>query len=221
MKAFPAEQIPTYQTDWGADKKMYLTQWGTHADRGTPVQGLHIANFYFFMAEYNATHNNYIAAAMSAVNLALKSPGATHEGGTGHPEKITLLAPHLYTKPFRHLFSGDKNLLAASVTQADAAPVGEAVKALAAAGPDECKYLYLINSGPAISLGRLTVDGEALPGDLRVQVESAFSDAGAASDPGASAPARSFAGEESISGVVLEPFSLTLLILPKSLGKTP
>ncbi|MCX7012055.1 MAG: hypothetical protein NTW86_05730 [Candidatus Sumerlaeota bacterium] len=57
--------------------------------------------------------------------------------------------------------------------------------------------------------------------NLRVQVESACSDASAAFEPGASAPAKAFAGEQSISGVVLEPFSLTLLIVPKTLGKMP
>ncbi|MCX7011823.1 MAG: SGNH/GDSL hydrolase family protein [Candidatus Sumerlaeota bacterium] len=216
VKAFPAEQIPTYQADWGADKKMYLTQWGTHADRGTPVQGLHIANFYFFMAEYDATHNNYIAAAMSAVNLALKSTGATREVGTGDPEKITLLAPYLYTKPFRHLFSGDTSLLAASVQGAEGRAKGEVVKALAAAGPDGRKYLYLINSGPAIALGELTVDGKALPAGSRVEVESVWGnpDAGGQASRGGEAPAKSFTGERDLGALVLEPLSLTLAIIP-------
>ena len=39
IRTFPARQISAYKLDWGADKKMYITQWGTHADRNTPLQG--------------------------------------------------------------------------------------------------------------------------------------------------------------------------------------
>jgi len=70
VRTFPQQQIPAYEKDWGPDKKMYITQWGTHSDRNTAVQGLHVANFYFFMAQYNAVHDNYFAAATGALNLA-------------------------------------------------------------------------------------------------------------------------------------------------------
>ena len=43
-----------------------------------------------------------------------------------------------------------------------------------AAGPDGRKDLYMLNSGPAVPLGKVAVDGNPLPADLRVQVESAF-----------------------------------------------
>ena len=215
---FPTVQIPAYQKDWGDKKRMYMLQWGTHADRNTPVQGLHIANFYFFLAQYNAAHDNYFAAATSALNLAQSvsqnRPG--HEG-TLYKKDIALLAPYFYTKPFRHLFSGDKKLLAASVKAPANGAGTQAVKALAAAGPDGRTYLYLLNSGAAVSLGKVAMDGKALPAGLRVQVESAFggeaSAVGAAR--GASAPVKTFTGDKDLNGLVLEPFSLTLLILPK------
>ncbi len=221
VKAFPEAQIPAYQADWGPDKKMYLTQWGTHADRGTPVQGLHIANFYFFMAEYNAAHNDAIAAAMAAVNLAQRPSESVRAAGKGEAEPIALLAPYYYSKPFRHLFGGDKHLLAASAEQPGGDLAEDDVKALAAAGPDGRKYLYLLNSGPAIALGSLTVDGQTLPSSLPVQVESAFSDSSAVSILGVPAPARAYAGEKSLGSVVLEPFSLTLLIVPATPGQMP
>jgi len=226
-RTFPDRQLTAYQRDWGGDKKMYMLQWGTHLDRNTPVQGLHIANFYFFLAQYNAAHNDYFAVATSALILAENASTSSRRGrGILYKEKISLLTPYLYTKPFRHLFSGDKKLLAASVKGAKNAVQTEAVRALAAAGPDGRKYLYILNSGPAVALGRLTVDGEALPAGLRVQVESVFGDAAAVSGTGAaargaSAPARTFAGEKSINGLVLEPFSLTVLIIPRFMGKMP
>lgn len=209
VKAFPTAQIPTYQADWGADKRMYLTQWGTHADRNTPVQGLHIANFYFFMAEHNATHGDYFAAATAALNLAADVSKGARLGGAMYGKTVELLTPYLYAKPFRHLFNGDKKLLSVAVNGARNEPGGDKVKALAAVGPDGREYLYLLNSGPAVALGALIVDGETLPAGLRVQVESVFSDAAA------SAPVKSVSGEMPLRDLALEPWSLTLVIVPR------
>jgi|GEM_PF-416488 len=206
VRTFPSRQIATYQKDWGNDKKMFLTQWGTHADHNTAVQGLHIANFYFFLAQYNAAHDDYFAVATSSVNLMQDVSKYARGGGTLYREKIELLTPYLYTKPFRHLFGGDKKLLAATVQD-----VGkeEAIKVLAAVGADDRKYVYLLNSGPAVALGRLSVDGAALPAGARVEVESVC---------GASAPARTLTGQRNLRDIVLEPFSLTLLITPNDVS---
>jgi len=216
-RAFPDRQLAVYQRDWGGDKKMYMLQWGTHLDRNTPVQGLHMANFYFFLAQYNAAHGDYFAVATAAPILAVNVSKRAGLGGVIYKDKIALMASYLYTKPFRHLFSGDKNLVVASVKAAENGAETQAVKALAATGPDGRIYLYLLNSGPAIPLGEVTMDGKALPAGLRVQVESAFgaevSAVGAAR--GASAPVKTFTGDKDIKGLVVEPFSLTLLVLPK------
>jgi hypothetical protein len=128
------------------------------------------------------------------------------------------MASYLYTKPFRHLFSGDKKLLATTVQAAQNDGQTVSVKSLAALGPDGRKYVYLLNSGPAVPLGKVAVDGKLLPADLRVEVESVWGDpasnSGDAAGRGASAPAKTFTGERSLGGMVLEPFSLTLLITP-------
>ncbi|MCX7011826.1 MAG: hypothetical protein NTW86_04545 [Candidatus Sumerlaeota bacterium] len=214
IRDFGAQQIPVYQQEWGADKKMHIAQWGTQAEQNTAVQGLHVANFFFFLAQYNAAHNDYIAAATSALLLAQNSSKGGRMIGPVYKDKIALLTPYLYTKPFRHLFSGDTGLLAAPVEGGGAAG---AVKALAAASPDGRKYLYLINSGPAAPLGEVTIDGRELSADLRVQVESVYVSgaANAGLARGGSAPAKTFTGERGLNGLVLEPFSLTLLIMPK------
>lgn len=218
VRTFPGRQIAAYQKDWGEDKRMYLTQWGTHADRNTAVQGLHIANFYFFLAQYNAAHDDYFPVATSSVNLAQDVSKHARGGGTLYRENIELLTPYLYTKPFRHLFSGDKKLLDATVPGVGKNGNEEVVKALAAVGTDGRKYVYLLNSGPAAAVGRLSVDGATLPAGLRVEVESVWSDPASTSGDGtargASAPAKTFTGEKDLRGVVLELFSLTLLIVP-------
>jgi acyl-CoA thioesterase-1 len=217
-RTFPDRQLTAYQQDWGGDKKMYMLQWGTHLDRNTPVQGLHMANFYFFLAQYNAAHNDYFAVATSAPILAENASTGARRGGVIYKDKIALMASYLYTKPFRHLFSGDKKLLAATVQAAGNDSETVSVKAVAALGPDGRKYVYLLNSGPALSLGKVAVDGKLLPTDLRVEIESVWGDpasnSGDAAGRGASAPARTFTGERSLNAVVLEPFSLTLLITP-------
>ena len=219
VRTFPLRQIPAYEKDWGADKKMYVTQWGTHSDRNTAVQGLHIANFYFFMAQYNVAHDNYFAAATSSVNLAQDVSKHARGGGTLYREKIDLLTPYLYTKPFRHLFSGDKKLLDAIVQDVGKNGNEDVVKALAAVGTDGCKYVYLLNSGPAVAVGRLSVDGATLPAGLRVEVESVWSDPASTSGDGtargASAPAKTFTGERELRELMLEPWSLTVLIMPR------
>ncbi|MCX7013326.1 MAG: alpha/beta hydrolase [Candidatus Sumerlaeota bacterium] len=214
VRAFAAQQIPAYQKDWGPDKKMYLTQWGTQAEQNTPVQGLHVANFYFFLAQYNAAHDNYIASATSALLLAQKPSATSRRHGVVYQSKIELLAPYLYTKPFRHLFSGDKKLLAASVKQLSGNGAEPSVKALAASGPDGRGYVYVLNSGPRVSLGQLVVDGRAPPADLTVQVESVFCDSASDSEDGATSPIKTFTGEIALRDLALEPWSLTVLITP-------
>jgi len=211
-RTFPDRQLPAYQRDWGGDKKMYMLQWGTHLDRNTPVQGLHMANFYFFLAQYNAAHNDYFAVATSAPILAVNVSKGARRGGVIYKDKIALLASYLYTRPFRHLFAGDKKLLAASVKGPKENSAGQTVKALAAAGPDGRKYLYMLNSGPAVPLGKVAVDGNPLPAELRVQVESVFGDAVAAR--AGSAPVKTFTGERELRELMLEPWSLTVLIMP-------
>ena len=212
-RTFPDRQLPVYQRDWGGDKKMYMAQWGTHLDRGTPLQGLHIANFYFFMAEYNAAHDDYFAAAtLSQTLVDDMSSKESLRSGVLYKDKIALLTPYLYTKPFRHLFSGDKKLLAASVKAVENGAKAETVKALAAAGPDSRKYLYMLNGGPAVPLGKVTVDGNPLPVDLRVQVESAFGTVTAARV--GSAPVKTFTGEKQLRDFMLEPWSLTVMTIP-------
>ena len=215
-RTFPQRQLPAYQRDWGSDKKMYMLQWGTHLDRNTPVQGLHMANFYFFLAQYNAAHGDYFAVATSAPILAANVSKGARRGGVIYQDKIALFASYLYTKPFRHLFSGDKKLLAASVQASENDTKVVAVKAIAAVGPDGRKYLYVLNSGPAVPLGNVAVDGETLLADLPVEVESVWA-APASADitvPGASPPVKVFVGERRLNRLVLEPFSLTLLIIP-------
>jgi len=211
-RTFPDRQLPVYQRDWGGDKKMYMTQWGTHLDRNTPVQGLHIANFYFFLAQYNAAHDDYFAMATLSQTLVEDMSKESRRTSVIYKDKIALLTPYLYTKPFRHLFSGDKKLLAASVKAAENGAKAETVKALAAAGPDGRKYLYMLNSGPAVPLGKVAVDGNPLPAELRVQVESVFGDAVAAR--AGSAPVKTFTGERELRELMLEPWSLTVLIMP-------
>jgi len=220
VRTFPQRQISAYQKDWGMEKEMYITQWGTHSDRNTAVQGLHVANFYFFMAQYNAAHENYFAAATGALNLAATvGMGMGRSGGIVYKDKVLLLAPYVYSKPFRHLFSGNKKLLATAVKGEKGNGQGQTVKALAATGPDGRKYLYLLNSGPDVGLGRVNLDGEALAEGLMVQIESAFAAPSAAPAEATarradSAPIKTFTGEKALREVVLEPASLTLLILP-------
>jgi hypothetical protein len=43
VRAFPTEQLPAYQRYLGTDKKYFMTQWGTHGDQNTPLQGVHLA----------------------------------------------------------------------------------------------------------------------------------------------------------------------------------
>jgi acyl-CoA thioesterase-1 len=210
-RTFPDRQLPAYQRDWGGDKKMYMLQWGTHLDRNTPVQGLHMANFYFFLAQYNAAHNDYFTVATSAPILAENASKGARRGGVIYKDKIALFASYLYTKPFRHLFSGDKKLLAASIAAADNDVKAGTVKALAAAGPDGRQFLYLINTGPAVALRTAAVDGKALPADCRVVVESAFADS---FDAGLGFGVKTFTGEKTMRDLVLQPWSLTLVILP-------
>jgi len=87
----------------------------------------------------------------------------------------------------------------------------ETVKALAAAGPDGRKYVYLLNSGPAVALGALVVDGQPLPMDLRVSVESVFTESVAV---GLAFGAKTFTEGKALGDLELGPWSLTLLMLP-------
>ena len=52
----------------------------------------------------------------------------------------------------------------------------EVVKVLAGAGPDGKKYLCILNRGPAVALGGITVDGKTIPAGASVHVESVSGD---------------------------------------------
>ena len=114
VESFPDKEIKAYAEDWGADKKMFMLQWGTHADRNLVVEGLHMANFYFFMTEYNATHDNYFEVATWSVPMMQDLASGKRKnsgGGMLYKEDIALWTPYLYAKPLRYFYSGDKKLL--------------------------------------------------------------------------------------------------------------
>jgi acetyl esterase/lipase len=217
VQTFSSRQLTAYQQDWGADKKMYLTQWGAHSDRNTALLGLHIANYYFFLAQHNAAHQDYFALATSSVSLAQTSAKRAAEGGVLYREKIELLTPYLYTKPFRHLFSGQTKLLEATVQRGASGAEPAQAKTLAAVAADGRRFLYVLNSGPAVALGRVSIDGASLPANQPVEVEAVWDARGA--DDAVVPPVKTFAGQKKLADVILEPFSLTLLIVPAGADK--
>jgi hypothetical protein len=104
-RALPERQIEVYAEDWGKDKKMFMLQWGTHADRNLVVEGLHTVNFFFFMTEYNAKHDNYFEVATWSIPLMQDLSSGKRKnsgGGTLYKEEIALWSPYLYAKPLRH-----------------------------------------------------------------------------------------------------------------------
>ncbi|MCS6850072.1 MAG: alpha/beta hydrolase fold domain-containing protein [Gemmataceae bacterium] len=200
VATFATKQLPIYWRDWGKDKKFLMTQWGTHRDQNSPLQGVHLANMYFFLTKYNAAHNDYFAAATLSIPLAGVEGLSGRQPGVSYRTKVTLYASYLYSKPFRHLFDGSRRLLEARV-----APTGD-VQALAAINDAGERLLYVLNPGPRTSLSGVTVDGEKLAPEQRVHVEAAF--APPASDP---LPVAVVDAEKALQDVVLEPWSLTLL----------
>ncbi|MCS6859835.1 MAG: alpha/beta hydrolase fold domain-containing protein [Abditibacteriales bacterium] len=212
VRAFPTEQILVYQRDFGEDKKFLMTQWGTHADQNTPLQGVHLAHMYFFLVRHNAAHNDYFAAANLSVPLAAVA-GLSGRGHTGilYRDRVTLLAAYLYSKPFRHLFDGQSTLLDARPS----ADAGEA-QSLAARAGDGALLLYLLNPGPRRPLGQITLNGSAFAPTTRARVESAY-----AAPEGSNAPVAVFVGEKPLGEVTLEPWSLTLLRLAENPSRRP
>jgi len=213
VEHFPERQIQVYAEDWGKDKKMFMLQWGTHADRNLVVEGLHSVNFFFFMTEYNAKHDNYFEVATWSIPLMQDLSSGKRKnsgGGTLYKEEIALWSPYLYAKPLRHFYSGDKSLLAASVTGVEKDGTMDVIKVLAAAGPDGAKYLCILNRGPATGLGGITIDGKAVPSNASVHVESVSGET--LSTTGGAL--KVFAGERGLDSLAVEPYSVTTLILP-------
>ncbi|MDZ4403270.1 EF-hand domain-containing protein [Prosthecobacter sp.] len=224
VQSFPEKEIKAYANDWGADKKMFMLQWGTHADRNTALEGLHSVNFLFFMTEYNATHDNYFEVATWSVPLMSDLTSGKRKGSGGgvtYQQDIALWSPYLYAKPLRQFYSGDKSLLTAAVVGVGVG-VGcgvwgvekqgamEVVKALASAGPDGKKYLCILNRGLAIALNAITVDGKPLASDASVHIESVSGDT--LTTTGGSL--KTFVGDKSAASLSIEPFSVTTLTLP-------
>ncbi|MCX8038808.1 MAG: alpha/beta hydrolase [Candidatus Sumerlaeia bacterium] len=211
VRDFPTRQLPLYQRDFGKDKKFFMTQWGTHADQNTPLQGVHVAHMYFFLVRYNAAHNDYFAAANLSVPLAAvaERSGRRHTGIT-YESKVTLFAAYLYSKPFRHLFDGKTTLLDSRVSG------GGEVQALAARAADGSVLVYLMNPGPRRPLTAVTFNGRPLPMTANMRIESAY-----AAPPGQAAPVAVFNGEKMLREVVLEPWSLTCLQLTPVMLQAP
>ncbi|MCX7885743.1 MAG: alpha/beta hydrolase fold domain-containing protein [Verrucomicrobiae bacterium] len=211
VRDFPTKQLPVYQRDFGREKKFFMTQWGTHGDQNTPLQGVHIAHMYFFLVRYNAAHNDYFAAANMSVPLAaVEGLSGRRHTGIRYGSKVTLLGAYLYSKPFRHIFDGKSVLLDARLSGN-----GEA-QALAARASDGSVLLYLLNPGPRRALGVITVNGRALPPTAQVRVESVF-----AAPAEQSAPIAVFHGEKTLRDVTLERWSLTMLQLPPNQTDPP
>jgi len=213
VQSFPSEQINAYAEDWGNDKKMFMLQWGTHADRNTVVEGLHAVNFMFFMTEYNAKHDNYFEIATWSIPIVqdiTSSKRRNSGGGALYQKDIALWAEYLYAKPLRYLYSGNKKLLETSAAGVEKNGAMEVVKALTAAGPDGKKYLCVLNRGPAAALGAITIDGKTLASSASVRVESASGDT--LSAPGGAV--KTFAGEKTLASLRIEPYSVTTLIIP-------
>jgi hypothetical protein len=213
VEHFPERQIQVYAEDWGKDKKMFMLQWGTHADRNLVVEGLHSVNFFFFMTEYNAKHDNYFEVATWSIPLMQDLSSGKRKnsgGGTLYKEEIALWSPYLYAKPLQFFYRGDKSLLAASVTGVEKDGTMDVIKVLAAAGPDGAKYLCILNRGPATRLGAITIDGKAVPSDARVHVDSVSGET--LSTTGGALNV--FAGDRGLDSLAIEPYSVTTLILP-------
>ena len=213
VENFPKKQIEVYAADWGRDKKMFMLQWGTHADRNLVVEGLHTVNFLFFMTEYNAAHENYFEVATWSIPLMQDITSGKRKGSGGgmlYQKDIALFSPYLYAKPLRYLYSGDKKIMQTSVEGVAKNGTMEVVKALAGAGPDGKKYLCILNRGPATALGAITVDGKTLSSGASVSVESVSGDS--LSTTGGAL--KTFAGNKTLGSVSLEPYSVTMLIIP-------
>jgi hypothetical protein len=131
-------------------------------------------------------------------------------GGMLYKENIALWTPYLYAKPLRYFYSGDKCLLTTSVTGVAKSGMMEVVKAQAGLGPDGKKYLCILNRGPAVALGAVTIDDKTIPADASLFVESVSGDTLSATG----AALKTFAGNKTLGTVSLEPFSVTTLVFP-------
>jgi hypothetical protein len=192
---------------------MFVLQWGTHAERNTVVEGLHMANFYFFMTEYNAAHDNYFEVATWSVPLMQDLTSGQRKnsgGGMLYQKDIALWTPYLYAKPLRFFYSGDKQLLDTSVTGVGKNGAMALVKALAGAGPDGKKYLCILNRGPAVALSGITVDGQPVPGGASVHLESVSGDTLTATG----GALKVFAGENTSGSISIPSYSVSTLIIP-------
>jgi hypothetical protein len=213
VESFPEREIKPYAEDWGADKKMFLLQWGTHADRNTVLEGLHSVNFLFFMTEYNAAHANYFEAATWSVPLMSDLTSGKRRGagdGVTYQKDIALWSSYLYVKTLRDFYSGDKSLLSTSVSGVPKDGAMEVVKVLAAAGADGKKYLCILNRGPSIALESVTVDGKPVVPDADMHVEMVSGDTLTATG----AQLKTFAGDKHLGSMPIEPYSVTTLALP-------
>ena len=127
-----------------------------------------------------------------------------------YQKDVALWSPYLYAKPLRYFYGGDKKLLSVSVAGVEKNGTMEVVKALAAAGPDGKEYLCILNRGPAVALGSITVDGQPLVTGANVFVESVSGDTLTATG----GTLKTFAGKKTVGPMIVEPFSVTTLILP-------
>lgn len=213
VRNFPEKEIKAYADDWGTDRKMFMLQWGTHADRNTALEGLHSVNFMFFMTEYNATHDNYFEIATWSIPLMSDLTSGKRKGrgdGVTYQKDIALWSGYLYAKPLRHFYSGDQSLLSASTSGVEKQGAMDVVKVLASKGPDGRRYLCILNRGPAVALGTITVDGEPVLPESEIRVESVSGDA-LTTVGGA---LKTFAGGKTLGSLSVLPYSVTTLILP-------
>jgi hypothetical protein len=165
------------------------------------------------MTQYNAQHDDYFEVATWSVPLMSDLTSGKRKGsgdGRTYKQDIALWSPYLYAKPLRYFYSGDKKLLAASVSGAGKSGDMDLVKVLAGAGPDGKKYVCILNRGPALALGAISVDGKPVGSDTNIYVESVAGNSLTA----VGGSLKTFAGSKTAESVAVESFSVTTLILP-------
>ena len=114
------------------------------------------------------------------------------------------------------MFSGETKLLTATVQGAGKDAEAEGVKALAADGRRWPKIRLLAQQRSSRGAGQIG-GRRPLPTNEPVEVEAVWD--APAPDDAVVPPAKTFAGEKKLADVVLEPFSLTLVIVPADGGQ--
>ena len=172
------DQLVKYKAYFG-NKPLWIMQCGVNFRNNgifgnTITSAMHLADYFLWCTEYNATHNNYLQVVCYQ---KLGSTNVTCDVLTpykGAKDKMIPQVDIVERSPFYafsligNVFSGDKKFCSSIVSSNTSKDITGSIKVYSFVDSNNKHYLFVINKGVGFNIGKLLVNNKAITGSATV-----------------------------------------------------